>query len=249
MRQPFQGVSNIVRFNWHFYLIALVGVGLGLWLASWLGGWWWMAGLCIAFGAITTLIISLIVSWYIYDWSDLYRLTWLPDLKPGSRLVNIHAGFDETSALLTKRYPGAQLRVFDFYDPELHTEVSIKRARKAYPAFPGTEAISTAEVPLGDNSADVIFLLLAAHEIRNDDERSEFFARLSYALKPGGRIIVTEHLRDSANFLAYTVGAFHFLPYEDWQKTFRKASLAVAKEEKLTPFLTTFTLVAYADSP
>jgi hypothetical protein len=39
-RQPFQGVSNIVRFNWHYYLIALVGVGLGLWLASWLGGWW-----------------------------------------------------------------------------------------------------------------------------------------------------------------------------------------------------------------
>ena len=249
MRQPFQGVSNIVRFNWHFYIIALVGVGLGLWLASWLGGWWLVAGLCIAFGAIATLIISLIVSWYIYDRSDLYRLTWLPDLEPGSRMVNIHAGFDETSALLVKRYPDAQLRVFDFYDPELHTEVSIKRARKAYAAYPGTEAISTTEVPLADNSVDVIFLLLAAHEIRNDDERWAFFGRLSYALKPGGRIIVTEHLRDPANFLAYTVGAFHFLPYEDWRRTFSEAALAVAKEEKLTPFLTTFTLVAYADSP
>ena len=249
MRQPFQGVTNIVRFNWHFYLIALVGVGLGLWLASWLGGWWMVAGLCVAFGAITTMIISLIVSWYIYDWSDLYRMTWLPDLEPGSRMVNIHAGFDETSALLAKRYPDAQLQVFDFYDPQLHTEVSIKRARKAYPTYPGTEVISTAEISLADNSVDVIFLLLAAHEIRDDDERSAFFGRLSYALKPGGSIIVTEHLRDSANFLAYTVGAFHFLPYEDWQRTFRKAALAVKKEGKLTPFLTTFTLVAYADSP
>lgn len=249
MRQPFQGVRNIVRFNWHFYLIAVVGVGLGLWLAAWLGGWWLVLGLCVAFGAVGTMIISLIVSWYIYDRSDLYRMTWLPDLAPGARMVNIHAGFDETSALLAKRYPDAQLQVFDFYDPQLHTEVSIRRARNAYPAYPGTAPISTKEVPLADNSVDVIFLLLAAHEIRDDDERWAFFSRLHCSLKPGGRIIVTEHLRDPANFLAYTVGAFHFLPYEDWQRTFSRAALAVKKEEKLTPFLTTFTLSMYADTP
>lgn len=249
IRQPFQGVSNIVRFNWHYYLIALVGVGFGLWLAIWLGGWWLVAGLCLAFGVIATMIISLIVSWYIYDQSDLYRLSWLPDLAPGTTIVNIHAGFDETSSLLAKRYPGVSMRVFDFYNPELHTEVSIKRARKAYAAYPGTEAISTAAVPLTDNSVDVIFLLLAAHEIRNAGERAAFFGRLRDALKPGGKIIVTEHLRDPANFLAYTIGAFHFLPYEDWQKTFRKAGLTITAEEKLTPFLTTFTLVAHADSP
>jgi SAM-dependent methyltransferase len=241
-RQPFQGVSNIVRFNWHFYLIALVGVGIGLWLSSWLGGWWFVAGLCIAFGAVATIVISLIVSWYIYDRSDLYRLTWLPDLEPGTRMVNIHAGFDETSALLAKRYPEARLEVFDFYDPELHTEISIKRAREAYAAHPGTVTVSTANIPLEDDSVDVIFLLLAAHEIRVATERAAFFALLRRALKPGGRIIVTEHLRDPANFLAYTVGAFHFLPYEDWQRTFGDAHLVVAKEEKLTPFLTTFTL-------
>ncbi|WP_020571856.1 class I SAM-dependent methyltransferase [Neolewinella persica] len=247
MRQPFQGVSNIVRFNWHFYLIAVVGVSLGLWFASWLGGWWFVAGLCLAFGAVATMVISLIVSWYIYDRSDLYRLTWLPDLQPGSQIVNIHAGFDETSGLLTKRYPEASLQVFDFYDPELHTEISIKRAREAYAPHPGTMAVSTTDMPLKDGSVDVIFLLLAAHEIRNAAERTQFFALLRQALKPGGRIIVTEHLRDPANFLAYTVGAFHFLAHEDWRRTFEGAALAVVEEKKLTPFLTTFTLVAYAD--
>jgi SAM-dependent methyltransferase len=249
MRQPFQGVSNIVRFNWHFYLIALMGVGLGLWLAFWLGDWWLVVGLFVAFGVVATMVISLIVSWYIYDRSDLYRLNWLPDLEPGSNIVNIHAGFDETSELLTKRYPGTKLQVFDFYDPALHTEVSIKRARKAYAPYPGTIAIRTTTVPLKDKSVDVIFLLLAAHEIRNAVERAQFFALLRRALKPGGRIIVTEHLRDPANFLAYNVGAFHFLAYGNWQRTFGGAGLAVTKEEKLTPFLTTFTLVDYADSP
>ena len=33
-RKPFQGVSNIIRFNWHFYLLALVMVSLLLWLAG-----------------------------------------------------------------------------------------------------------------------------------------------------------------------------------------------------------------------
>lgn len=249
MRHALQGVTNIVRFNWHFYLIALVGVALGLWLAAWLGGWWLVAGLCIALGVVATIVISLLVSWYIYDRSDLYQMTWLPDLTPGTQMVNIHAGFDETSVLLAKHYPENHLLVFDFYDPKLHTEVSIQRARKAYPAYPGTVAVSTTEIPLADEAVDVIFLLLAAHEIRVAAERAAFFALLRRALKPGGQIIVTEHLRDSANFLAYTLGAFHFLSYESWQQTFSEADLVIIKEEKLTPFLTTFTLSPYVDTP
>lgn len=242
MRHSLQGVSNIIRFNWHFYALALLGVIGGLALAFWLGGWWLVAGLCIAFGVIATIVISLIVSWYVYDWSDLYRLTWLPELPDNARIVNIHAGFDETSALLANHYRSAQLTVFDFYDPALHTEISIKRARRAYAPYPGTQAISTDAVPLPAASVDVIFLLLAAHEIRNDDERVRFFGLLHQALKPGGRIIVTEHLRDPANFLAYTIGAFHFLPYDAWWHTFTMAPFTLIKEEKLTPFLTTFTL-------
>lgn len=249
MRHSFQGVSNIIRFNWHFYVLALVGAGLGLALASWLGGWWFVAGLSITFGILATILVSLIVSWYVYDRSDLYRLTWLPDLPEGAALVNIHAGFDETSALLDARYPTASLKVFDFYDPALHTEISIKRARKAYAAFPGTRAISTDALPLADASTDVIFLLLAAHEIRNDAERANFFALLRKSLKPGGRIIVTEHLRDRANFLAYTIGAFHFLPRDAWSRTFSEAGFTRIEEKKLTPFLTTITLSKDAVTP
>ena len=39
LRKPLQGVRNIVRFNWHFYLIALVlALVLGIsWVAASLG--------------------------------------------------------------------------------------------------------------------------------------------------------------------------------------------------------------------
>ncbi len=70
----------------------------------------------------------------------------------------------------------AHLQVFDFYDPHLHTEISIKRARKAYPAHPNTQSIQTSSIPLPNEVADSIFLVLAAHEIRNHAERARFFA-------------------------------------------------------------------------
>jgi hypothetical protein len=61
-------------------------------------------------------------------------------------------------------------------------------------------------------------------------------------LKLNGKIIVTEHLRDFPNFLAYTIGFFHFHSKKTWKKTFQEADLKVSEEIKITPFLTTFIL-------
>ncbi len=247
MRHQFQGVTNILRFNWHFYALAVVGAAVGLLLASWLGGWWLVIGVCLVFAVLATTIVSLLVSWYVYDQSNLYTLDWLGEQGTPREIVNIHAGFDETSVFLAQRFPTANLQVFDFYDPELHTEISIKRARKAYAAFPGTVAISTSEVPLPENSVDLIFLLLSAHEIREETERSRFFSVLRMALKPGGKIIVAEHLRDRANLLAYSLGAFHFLPREEWYHTFTMASFNLVEEQKINPFITAFMLTKNVD--
>jgi len=249
-RSPLQGVTNILRFNWHFYVIAVLGVAVGLSFASWLGGWWLTLGWCVAALVLATTLVSLLVSWYIYDYAGIYELPFLPaDLPPKSSIVNIHAGFDETSALLAERYPDAKLLVLDFYDPQLHTEVSVQRARKAYPAYPGTRAVSTDDLGLDDNSIDAIFLIFAAHEIRDPQERVDFFILLRKALKPDGRIYLTEHLRDGANFLAYSLGAYHFLPRSDWQQTFSNARLRSIEMQKTTPFITSFTLAPHVDSP
>ncbi|MEM1357026.1 MAG: class I SAM-dependent methyltransferase [Bacteroidota bacterium] len=243
MRTAYQGVGNIIRFNWHFYLLALVGVGVGLVVAHWLGGAWWVLGIVIAGGVLLTTLVSLIVSWYIYDRSDLYTLNWLDPYPDASSMLNIHAGFDETSALLAEKYPTAQLRVMDFYDPFLHTEVSIQRARRMYPPYPDTEVVNTGALPLVPGSVDVIFVLLSAHEIRNEEERIHFFQQLKQALKLGGEIVITEHLRDGANFLAYTLGFFHFYSRASWLQIFRAAGFDAFRERKITPFLSTFTLV------
>ena len=93
------------------------------------------------------------------------------------------------------------------------------------------------------NSADKILLILAAHEIRNGNERIAFFKELNRIIKPTGQIYVTEHLRDTANFIAYNIGFFHFYSKKSWLDTFAKANLAISQEIKQTPFISTFILV------
>jgi SAM-dependent methyltransferase len=198
----------------------------------------------ICFLIIAPTLISLIVSYYVYDLSDLYKLNWIDVLPTRGNIyiLNIHAGFDETSASIKNKLPVSDLQVFDFYDIEKHTEVSIKRARKAYPSYPNTKQITSSTIPLNENVADLIFVTLSAHEIRDQRERSAFFADLTRVLKPSGNIIVTEHLRDIANFAAYNIGFFHFLPRKAWLNNFKTANLNIIKETKTTPFITTFIL-------
>lgn len=241
-RTPLQGLRNIIRFNWPFYVLAIAGVFAGIWLATWLGGRFILLGGLIAIFVLFTTFTSLLVSWYVYDGSDLYGLDWLGELGEPKSIVNINAGFDETSSLLAVRFSNAQLRVLDFYDPKLHTEPSIKRARAAYPPYPGTEPITTANLPLADHSTDLVFLIFAAHEIRDPDERARFFGLLRKALKPDGEIIVVEHLRDTANYLAYSFGALHFVSDANWQLTFSAAGFEDVTKTRINPFVVKYTL-------
>jgi hypothetical protein len=243
-RMPFQGIGNIVRFNWHFYLTAIGFIALliiaSLFISAPINSFllWTVSLISLS------IFLSLIISFYVYDRSNVYQLNWLGflNIKPGAQLVNIHAGFDETSSLLSKKYGHASLRVFDFYDPTRHTEISIARARKFYLAYPGTQSITTSSIPLQAETIDQIFVLLSAHEIRDRQERAIFFSRLKESLKSEGSIVVLEHLRDLPNFIAYTIGFFHFFSKKEWKYSFDSAGLYITKEIKITPFITAFIL-------
>lgn len=247
IRKPFQGIGNIVRFNWHFYLLSIGFVVLILILNNYLNEKFSIYASIFCFLIVITTLISLLVSYYVYDSSELYKLTWLDGIMQTEtgKIININAGFDETSILLKAKFPKAELIVMDFYDAKRHTEVSIKRARKAYPPYPNTQSIITSNIPLPDGCIDTIFVTLSAHEIRNDEERIVFFKELKRSLKQSGQIIVTEHLRDLSNFLAYNIGFFHFHSKSSWLNTFEKADLEIAKEIKITPFISTFILKKY----
>jgi SAM-dependent methyltransferase len=244
LRTPLQGVWNVVRFNWHFYLVAgAAALALaGLWLAG-PDSLRPYAALLLAL-ALLPLLLSLLITAYIYDFSGLYQFRWLTESVPApAAMLTLSAGFDEISAPLAYLYPAAHLLAVDFYDAARHTEVSIQRARRAYPPYPGTRVVDTrAALPLPAASIDLAVAFLAAHEIRNAAERAAFFRELARVLAPTGTVVVTEHLRDPANFLAYTIGFLHFHSRRTWLATFREAGLWMEREVKITSFLTVFFL-------
>jgi SAM-dependent methyltransferase len=244
LRKPLQGLWNVVRFNWHFYLIALA-LALSLTGAAFAAPFAARGFVGLLAGLLLVPVLaSLAVSAYIYDFSGLYRLAWLPATLPANAtLLTINAGFDEVSALLQEKYSPYHLIAVDFYNPARHTEVSIRRARRAYPPFPGTRPVDTrSPLPLPSGSVELAIAFLATHEIRDATERAAFFAEIRRVICPGGRVIVTEHLRDPANFLAYTIGFLHFHSRHAWLTTFGTAGLRVEQEIRLTPFVTAFVL-------
>jgi hypothetical protein len=243
-RKPLQGVLNIVRFNWPFYIIAFC-VFIGVVLLSFnvpdkLRVWLHLLGVL----SLLPVAISLIVSWYIYDYSELYTLQWLNqfNIEAGKHIININAGFDEMSQIIAHKYNPKKLTVLDFYDPLKHTERSIARARKAYPPYPGTISISTRQAAIEHPPANYILVLFAAHEIRDEDERVNFFRQLSHNLADNGNIIVIEHLRNLPNFAAYNIGFFHFYTQSAWIKTFKLSGLQISSVSKVTPFLSVYNL-------
>lgn len=242
MRKPLQGVGNIIRFNWHFYVIALVLVLVLFFSANYFDGLLRSLLYIISLLISLSTLLSLLASLYVYDLSGLYDLDWIEQSNQEMLIVNINAGFDETSVLLENKFKKAQLTALDFYDPLKHTEISIKRARKAYPPFPGTQSIKTTTLPLADNSADKVFVIFSAHEIRDEEERLTFFKELRRVIKPNGHIYVMEHLRDTANFIVYNIGFFHFYSKRSWLDLFKNADLEVEQERKITPFISNFIL-------
>jgi len=241
-RKPFQGIINIIRFNWHFYLIACLLIIIIFLLLDLLPMQVRNFSFYLALAISFSLILSLIVSFYIYDLSNLYELKWMENVN-NNKILSVNAGFDETSSIIKSKFPNCNLSICDFYNPEKHTEISIKRARKKYPPEIETIQISTNKLPFEDETFDAIVAILSVHEIRNKNERTIFLNELNRVLKTDGQILVTEHLRDLNNFLAFNIGFLHFHSKSSWRENFKEANLQVTGETKTTPFITTFKLV------
>lgn len=242
-RRKFQGVLNILSFNRHFYvfgLIALIGIISSLLLVNAPAVLLWI----IIPGFIYGLLIPLIVSAYVYDFSGFYQFDWLKQLNIADAEhrfnLNINAGFDETSYLIKKILPQAELQVYDFYNSKQHTEPAIVRARKVSLVYPNTQQINSTSIPLENHSVDTIFLLSAIHEIRTQDEKVQFLKECHRVCKPDGQVIMVEHLRDFPNFLAFTIGFTHFFSKATWKKAFTEAGFTSFQETKFTPFMSIF---------
>jgi SAM-dependent methyltransferase len=241
-----RGVRQIVRFNWPFYAIAAAALAIApptiarvpvpsaarafLYGATGLAGLW--------------VITSLVASWIVYDRSPLMRWDWLPralGFQPDA-WINIHSGLDESTPALRALFGAARGRVFDMFDPAEMTEPSIAEARRLSRNAVPAEPVDFHRLPVATGTVEAALLLLSAHELRSDEARMALFTELRRVLGPGGRVVVAEHLRDAANFLAFGPGFLHFHSRRTWTRCFSRTRFDIHAEFPITPFVRVFVL-------
>ena len=72
------------------------------------------------------------------------------------------------------------------------------------------------------------------------DER--FFREVARVLRSHGDLVVVEHFRDWANFMAFGPGFFHFLPETAWRNAAAAGGFEIRRQFRVTPFVNVFVL-------
>lgn len=250
MREKWQGMMTIARFNWPFYVAAVAVLiaalcGLLLFRAPELK---LVCGAALL-AATYFLFGSLCVSHLIYDRSDLYRWNWIDRAlrnAPRRDFIFCHSGFDESSEALREKLGDVGWQVLDHFNEPQMTEASIRRARRMFPPTASTLPAPHNHWPVSAGCADVVFGLLAIHEFRSEAERSEWFSEARRCLRKEGegRAVIVEHVRDLANFLAFGPGFLHFHSPGSWRKDWERAGFRSLDEFRITPWVRVFVLVA-----
>lgn len=236
------GVREVIRYNWPLYAGGALAAAGGWALARRLPRPAARLARAGAFAAGWLLTSSTAATWYAYDLSGLHGYGWLDDLLPdgpGRHLV-VSAGLDETSRPVAARHPGAAQLIADLYDPTLMTEGSIHRARRLVPPAAGSVAARPGGLPAATTSLDTVLVVFAAHELRRAPDRAALFAETARVLRPGGSLVLVEHLRDAANTAVYGPGAWHFLPRATWLGHAAEAGLRPAAERRIAALVTAF---------
>src|SRR5258708_4278998 len=220
--------TKVIRFNWPKYLGALATATAALVAdAAEVPGWirYPLWAVCVPGGVWT--LTSLAATWWVYDHRKVYeRLT--ADLPDIGEWAAVHAGFDDSVPALHASIGRPPATVAEI---AINPGASLRRARKL-------SQRSTADgLPFTARSLDSIFVTFAAHEIRDTTGQRALFTALHRALRPGGRLVVTEHSRDAANFAVYGPGALHFQPLTTWYARAAEAGLTETSQMSITPFV------------
>jgi SAM-dependent methyltransferase len=231
-----EGTAQVVRFNWPKYLSAAAIVASAV-IASIVGAPELVVDLLWAActPGLTWTVTSLVATWWVYDHRRVYeQLT--AGLAGVGEWAAVHAGFDRSAAVLRAsigRHPAAVAEIAVAPGP------SLRRARRlsGHPAAGPPARGLAGGLPLAQGSLDSIFITFAVHEVRDLAGQRALFGELRDALRPGGRLVITEHPRDLATFAVYGPGATHFQPLATWLARAAEAGLSIDGHATITPFV------------
>jgi SAM-dependent methyltransferase len=236
-RGRYDGLTNVFMFNWPSFAIAGAGAFALVFAARFVDFRMRALMLGTAMLVFMGVVAVIVVTHWIYDRSNLYRWDWLLQhvTTPPRRVLNVHAGYDESADALAALFPGAEIINCDIFDPTYATSPAVVRARERSQRR-DTLRGTVDKLPIEDGWADLVIGFLALHEVRDPAKRIKLFDELRRATAPDARMVIVEHLRDAANFAVYGPGAFQFLPRTTWVASVGQG-FALRSEQTVTPFV------------
>lgn len=239
----FQRALSLVRYNWPLYAVSCSSTLLGFAVSS-------IPSISES-TRIIAFVVACVAAWYtiasffafhaMFDRSHFLSGNWLKDCvkTPPRRCLQLSVSLEETTLPIDRVFPDAKCANVDLFDQAVMTEPAVNRARASRNNDSARIARPDA-IPLGDADFDFTVITLAAHEVRERKVRESLFHELSRVTKPEGRIIVVEHLRNLAAFLAFGPAFFHFFPRTEWIRLAEAAGLGHELEFPITPFIHVF---------
>jgi len=150
-------------------------------------------------------------------------------------VADLHIGTWRTSHLLSELLPDAvvwSVNCWDDAQPAAEANVRQLHELERAPRRPpfGMLAAANGAVPLPDASCDAVVMGFGIHEIAEGGPREKLFDEARRVLKPGGKLLLFEHLVDLENFVIFGPGIDHWPRRRDWLRLLEARFTGVRRE-------------------
>jgi ubiquinone/menaquinone biosynthesis C-methylase UbiE len=139
---------------------------------------------------------------------------------------------------MARRLTTGRITVIDIYNPNLTPDGSLARAhRQALHPHPDPRLSwrdsDISLLPLSDSSVPAVILSEVASEFWQQGDRERLIIEIYRVLAPGGRLILAERVRTTANLLTMGLDGFGLETADYWRDLITQTGFRIKREESL----------------
>lgn len=230
--------------HWPAYLIGYGGgaiLSLVVAIISIKQGWWSFIPFVLALLLVLAyfFLVSLWVAYIRNEAEEAECLLSWAQLSPTDSLAYIDLGQRRLALHLVSYLTTGKVTMIDVYNPQLTTSAALARARTySPPLFQGDPRIHWLDgscdlLPLPDKCVPAVIMPYILSEFWQNGDREQLLREAYRILKPGGRLIVLEAVRQPSNALMFGPLVWGRPAAAYWHNTLTQAHFTIRKEQSL----------------